>query len=72
MIFISKEIDKCEDWENLAELTFKKRYPDGASKDFIFQKQKMFLTNKGFTFYQIESVLDSTWYYLILMSYQVL
>ena len=56
---ISKEIDKFEDWENLAELTFKKRYPDGASKDFKdLQKQKFFLTNKGFTFDQIESVLD--------------
>ena len=56
---ISKEIDKFEDWENLAELTFKKRYPDGASKDFKeLQKQKTFLTNKGFTFHQIESVLD--------------
>ena len=56
---ISKEIDKFEDCENLAELTFKKRYPDGASKDFKeLQKQKMFLTNKGFTFFQIESVLD--------------
>ena len=55
---ISKEIDKFEDWENLAEITFKK-ISDGASKDFKeLQKQKMFLTNKGFTFYQIESVLD--------------
>ena len=56
---ISKEIDKFGDWERLAELSFKKRYPDGASKDFKkLQKQKNFLTNKGFTFDQIESVLD--------------
>ena len=56
---ISKEIDKFDDWESLAELSFKKRFPDGASKDFKeLQKQKTFLTNKGFTFYQIESVLD--------------
>ena len=56
---ISKEIDKFGDWERLAELSFKKRYPDGVSKDFKeLQKQKIFLTNKGFTFDQIESVLD--------------
>jgi len=43
----------------LAELSFKKRFPDGPSKDFkMLQKQKNFLSNKGFTFYQIESVLD--------------
>ena len=47
------------DWEDLAELSFKKRFPDGVSKDFNkLQKQKNFLLNKGFTFYQIESVLD--------------
>ena len=56
---ISNEIDKFDDWENLAELSFKKRFPDGPSKDFqMLQKQKNFLSNKGFTFYQIESVLD--------------
>ena len=56
---ISKEIDKFCDWENIAELSFKKKFPDGASKDFRkLQKQKNFLLNKGFTFYQIESVLD--------------
>ena len=56
---ISKEIDKFGDWERLAELSFKKRYPDGMSKDYKeLQKQKNFLTNKGFSFYQIESVLD--------------
>ena len=56
---ISKEIDKFDDWEKIAELSFKKKFPDGASKDFRkLQKQKNFLSNKGFTFYQIESVLD--------------
>ena len=56
---ISNEIDKFDDWEDLAKLSFKKRFPDGASKDFNkLQKQKNFLSNKGFTFYQIESVLD--------------
>ena len=58
-LLISSEIDKFDDWEDLAELSFKKRFPDGASKDFQkLQKQKNFLSNKGFTFYQIESVLD--------------
>ena len=56
---ISKEIDKFDDWEKIAELSFKKKFPDGVSKDFQkLQKQKNFLSNKGFTFYQIESVLD--------------
>ena len=56
---ILNEIERFDDWENLAELSFKKRFPDGASKDFKeLQKQKNFLTNKGFTFHQIESVLD--------------
>ena len=56
---ISSEIDKFNDWEKLAELSFKKRFPDGASKNFKeLQKQKNFLNNKGFSFYQIESVLD--------------
>ena len=56
---ISNEIDKFDDWEDLAELSFKKRFPDGVSEDFQkLQKQKNFLLNKGFTFYQIESVLD--------------
>ena len=56
---ISSEIDKFNDWDKLAELSFKKRFPDGASKNFKeLQKQKNFLLNKGFTFYQIESVLD--------------
>ena len=56
---ISSEIDKFNDWDKLAELSFKKRFPDGASKNFLeLQKQKNFLTNKGFSFYQIESVLD--------------
>ena len=55
----SNEIDKFDDWEDLAELSFKKRFPDGVSEDFQkLQKQKNFLSNKGFTFYQIESVLD--------------
>ena len=55
---ISGEIDKFNDWEDLAEFCFKKRFPDGVSKDFQrLQKQKNFLLNKGFTFYQIESVL---------------
>ena len=56
---ISNEINKFDDWEVLAELSFKKRFPDGISGDFQkLQKQKNFLANKGFTFYQIESVLD--------------
>ena len=56
---ISSEIDKFNDWDKLAELYFKKRFPDVASKNFKeLQKQKNFLTNKGFSFYQIESVLD--------------
>ena len=56
---ISSEVDKFNDWDKLAELSFKKRFPDGASKNFKeLQKQKNFLTNKGFSFYQIESVLD--------------
>ena len=56
---ISSEIDKFNDWDKLAELSFKKRFPDCASKNFKeLQKQKNFLTNKGFSFYQIESVLD--------------
>ena len=56
---ISSEIDKFNDWDKLAELSFKKRFPDGASKNFKeLQKQKNFLNNKGFSFYQIESVLD--------------
>ena len=58
-LLISNEINKFDDWDNLAELSFKKRFPDGASKDFKqLQKQKNFLINKGFTFHQIESVLD--------------
>ena len=58
-LLISNQINKFDDWDNVAELSFKKRFPDGASKDFKqLQKQKNFLTNKGFTFYQIESVLD--------------
>ena len=58
-MLISKEIDKFDDWEKIAELSFKKKFPDGVSKDFRkLQKQKNFLSNKGFTFYQIESVLD--------------
>ena len=56
---ISNEIDKFDDWEDLAELSFKKRFPDGVSKTFrSFKNKKNFLSNKGFTFYQIESVLD--------------
>ena len=56
---ISKEIDKFDDWEKKAALSFKKKFPNGVSKDFReLQKQKNFLSNKGFTFYQIESVLD--------------
>ena len=58
-LLISNEIGRFNDWENLAELSFKKRFPNGASKDFKeAQKQKNFLINKVFTFYQIESVLD--------------
>ena len=31
---ISNEIDMFDDWEDLAELSFKKRFRDGVSKDF--------------------------------------
>ena len=56
---ISSEIDKFNDWDKLAELSFKKRFPDGASKNFKeLQKQKIFLANKGFSFNEIESVLE--------------
>lgn len=55
---ISKEISRFDDWDTLAKLAFNKKFPDGAKKDFKeLQKQKNFLTNKGFSFYQIESVL---------------
>lgn len=58
-LLISNQINRFDDWDSLAELSFKKRFPDGASKDFKqLQKQKNFLTNKGFTFHQIESVLE--------------
>ena len=56
---IFNEIQRFDDWVSLAEKSFKKRFPDGVSKDFQkLQKQKNFLLNKGFTFYQIESVLE--------------
>ena len=56
---ISGQINIYEDWDDLAQSTFQKRFPEGISKDFKeLQKQKNFLSNKGFTFYQIESVLD--------------
>ena len=56
---ISAQINIYEDWDDLAQSTFQKRFPEGISKDFKeLQKQKNFLSNKGFTFYQIESVLD--------------
>ena len=55
---ISKEISRFDDWDTLAELAFKKKFPDGARNDFKeLQKQKNFLINKGFSFYQIDSVL---------------
>ena len=48
---ISNEIDKFDDWEDLAELSFKKRFPDGVSKDFQkLQKQKTFCQTKGLLF----------------------
>ena len=56
---ISGQINIYDDWDDLAQSTFQKRFPEGISKDFKeLQKQKNFLSNKGFTFYQIESVLD--------------
>ena len=56
---ISAQINIYDDWGDLAQLTFQKRFPEGISKDFKeLQKQKNFLSNKGFTFFQIESVLD--------------
>tara|TARA_B100001057_G_C22296836_1_gene736668 strand:- start:12 stop:443 length:432 start_codon:yes stop_codon:yes gene_type:complete len=58
-LIISKEIDRFDDWNSLAESSFNKRFPTGKSHDFKeLQKQKNFLVNKGFTFFQIESVLD--------------
>ena len=48
---ISREIDKFDDWEGLAELCFKKRFPDGVSKDFQrLQKQKTFYQTKDLLF----------------------
>ena len=56
---ISGQINIYDDWDDLAQSTFQKRFPEGISKDFKeLQKQKNFLSNKGFTFFQIESVLD--------------
>ena len=56
---ISAQINIYDDWDDLAQSTFQKRFPEGICKDFKeLQKQKNFLSNKGFTFYQIESVLD--------------
>ena len=51
---ISNEIDKFDDWEDLAELSFKKRFPDGVSKDFQkLQKQKTFYQTKGLLFIKL-------------------
>ena len=48
---ISKEIDKFDDWEKIAELSFKKKFPDGVSKDFRkLQKQKNFYPIKDLLF----------------------
>ena len=56
---ISAQINIYDDWDDLAQSTFQKRFSEGISKDFKeLQKQKNFLSNKGFTFFQIESVLD--------------
>ena len=56
---IFNEIQRFDDWVSLAEKSFKKKFPNGPSSDLKeLQKQKNFLANKGFSFNEIESVLE--------------
>ena len=56
---IFNEIQRFDDWVSLAEKSFKKKFPNGPSSDLKeLQKQKNFLVNKGFSFNEIESVLE--------------
>ena len=51
---ISNEIDKFDDWEDLAELSFKKRFPDGVSGTFrSFKNKKTFYQTKGLLFIKL-------------------
>ena len=56
---IFNEIQRFDDWVSLARKSFKKKFPNGPSSDLKeLQKQKNFLVNKGFSFNEIESVLE--------------
>ena len=56
---IFNEIQGFDDWVDLARKSFKKKFPNGPSNDLKeLQKQKNFLANKGFSFNEIESVLE--------------
>ena len=56
---IFNEIQRFDDWVSLARKSFKKKFPYGPSSDLKeLQKQKNFLVNKGFSFNEIESVLE--------------
>ena len=56
---IFNEIQRFDDWVDLARKSFKKKFPNGSSNDLKeLQKQKNFLANKGFSFNEIESVLE--------------
>ena len=56
---IFNEIHRFDDWVSLARKSFKKKFPNGPSSDLKeLQKQKNFLVNKGFSFNEIESVLE--------------
>ena len=56
---IFNEIQRFDDWVSLARKSFKKKFPNGPSSDLKeLQKQKIFLVNKGFSFNEIESVLE--------------
>ena len=56
---IFNEIQGFDDWVDLARKSFKKKFPNGPSSDLKeLQKQKNFLANKGFSFNEIESVLE--------------
>ena len=56
---IFNEIQRFDDWVSLARKSFKKKFPNGPSNDLKeLQKQKNFLANKGFSFNEIESVLE--------------
>ena len=56
---IFNEIQRFDAWVDLARKSFKKKVPNGPSNDLKeLQKQKNFLANKGFSFNEIESVLE--------------